>query len=217
MTEDSTHLKPRNIEDLSASWAVNWVKNFHQLRIRPNMKYGHNPALCWVIAVSIGHLTLDLLGIKCHGIITSSNWTFAWNCFIIAARVLALQPKMCFFLRSQWLWLTKCTRFTFEAKWVRVPNLKKCTCTHDASERLHSRGRERAKDKPETYEADMEARWPLTATSSVKSRSGLTSSPNSCQNPNSHFPVDACCVCVRASFNSEAFKLWILMRSRLRY
>lgn len=97
MTEDSTHLKPRNIEDLSATWAVNWVKNFHQLRIRPNMKYGHNPALCWVIAVSIGHLTLDLLGIKCHGIITSSNWTFAWNCFIIAARVLALQPKMCFF------------------------------------------------------------------------------------------------------------------------
>lgn len=57
MTEDSTHLKPRNIEDLSATWAVNWVKNFHQLRIRPNMKYGHNPALCWVIAVSIGHLT----------------------------------------------------------------------------------------------------------------------------------------------------------------
>lgn len=98
MTEDSTHLKPWNIEDLSATWALNWVKNFHQLSIRPNMKYGHNPALCsWVIAVSIGHLTLDLLGIKCHGIITSSNWTFAWNCFIIAARALALQPKMCFF------------------------------------------------------------------------------------------------------------------------
>lgn len=94
--------------------------------------------------------------------------------------------------------------------WGQVPNLKKCTCTHDASERLCSRGRERAKDNPETYEADMEARWPLTVTSSVKSCSGLTSSPNSCQNPNSHFPVDACCVCVcvRAStqrrLNSES-------------